>query len=86
MDYVVTHTAPRETILQMCHNPKIEIKRAAEEELALNDFLSEVATATEYSRWYFGHFHMDTATPIWREQYPVFRNIRALDSATIVQN
>ena len=81
VDYIITHTAPYETVLQMQHNPKMNVKQAAVEEMALNNYLSEIARTADYDHWYFGHFHQDVEKSLWREQYPVFWAIRELDSA-----
>ncbi len=70
----------------MQHNPKMNVKQAAVEEMALNNYLSEVAKIADYDRWYFGHFHQDVEKPLWREQYPVFWKLRELSSAEIIQN
>lgn len=86
VDYIITHTAPYETVLQMQHNPKMNVKQAAVEEMALNNYLSEIARTADYDRWYFGHFHQDVEKPLWRAQYPVFWALRELSSAEIIKN
>lgn len=84
VDYIVTHTAPYETILQMVYNPRMNVKQAAVEELPLNSYLSEIARTADYAHWYFGHFHQDAARPLWRELYPVFWELRELGSGEIL--
>ncbi len=52
VDYIITHTAPRELILKMGYHPD---KHDAE----LSGFLEWVMYETQFSDWFFGHWHVD---------------------------
>lgn len=52
VDYIVTHTAPREILLRMGKHPYPK-------EAELNGFLDWVMYEVGYTRWYFGHLHRD---------------------------
>lgn len=53
VDYVISHTAPREIIRKMGENP--DFAKDAE----LTGFLEWVMYETKYRAWYFGHWHRD---------------------------
>ncbi|MCW8811426.1 MAG: metallophosphoesterase [Ignavibacteriaceae bacterium] len=54
VDYVITHTCPIEVqdILIKKFNKNLEVTE-------LNQYLSEIASKTNYKHWYFGHNHLD---------------------------
>lgn len=52
VDYVVTHTAPRELVLKMGYYP-------VPHDMELTGFLEWVMYQTEYKDWFFGHWHID---------------------------
>ena len=52
VDFVLTHTAPRAAIQALGERPYPE-------EGALSDFLDALYTDTEFSAWFFGHWHQD---------------------------
>lgn len=54
VDYIVTHTAPREVAAAMGYG------ELSDEEVELRKYLQQVAEKTEFEAWYFGHFHEDT--------------------------
>lgn len=54
VDYILSHTGPREVVAQMGY---IEYE---EGEIALRHYLQRVADNTDFKAWYFGHFHEDT--------------------------
>lgn len=54
VDYILTHTGPREIVAQMGYG------ELSDEEVELRRFLQRVADHTEFTAWYFGHFHEDT--------------------------
>lgn len=54
VDYIVTHTAPREVAAAMGYG------ELSDEEVTLRKYLQQVADNTEFAAWYFGHFHEDT--------------------------
>ena len=53
VDYILTHTGPREIVAEMGY---VELSG---DEVELRQFLQRVADSTDYSAWYFGHFHED---------------------------
>ena len=58
VDYILTHTAPNDTVEYMSHMGR-GIKSAVVEELPLNGFLRWIEDSVEYKKWYFGHFHQN---------------------------
>ncbi len=52
VDYIISHTAPREIIRMMGFNPDFK-------EGELSGFLEWIMYRAEYKRWFFGHFHVD---------------------------
>ena len=52
MDYILTHTAPREMIRRMGCNPDPH-------EMELAGFLEYVMYQIKHRHWYCGHWHMD---------------------------
>jgi hypothetical protein len=83
VDYMLTHTAPSETVYYLSTLRKLGIKDNVTEELPLTAFLDEVQRKVTYQRWYFGHFHADVE--VWRNQTAVFNTIRRLKDGNIVR-
>ncbi len=54
VDYIISHTAPREILRRMGREPDIH-------EGELTGFLEWVMYETEYKQWFFGHWHIDKA-------------------------
>ena len=54
VDYVLSHTGPREVVAE------IGFGEMSDEEVELRRYLQWVADYTDFSAWYFGHFHEDT--------------------------
>ena len=54
VDYILSHTAPREVIAAMGYG------EMSDGETRLSQFLQRVADNTDFTAWYFGHFHEDT--------------------------
>lgn len=54
VDYIITHTAPREIIRRMGKYPDMH-------DAELTGFLEWVMYEIEFKRWFFGHWHQDTA-------------------------
>lgn len=52
VDYIVTHTAPREIIRRMGKYPD-------EHDLELTGFLEWIMYEVKFKRWFFGHWHFD---------------------------
>ena len=76
IDYIITHTAPSETV------KRLGVECAARE-LRLNRFLDYVRDQVIYQRWVFGHFH--TAKELWRNQTAIYNALRELESGAIVK-
>lgn len=54
VDYILSHTAPWEVIEAMGY------RKWSEDEIGLRRYLQRVLENTEFTAWYFGHFHVDT--------------------------
>ena len=54
VDYILTHTAPREVAAAMGYG------ELSEGEAEFRQYLQRVADNTDFTTWYFGHFHEDT--------------------------
>ena len=52
VDYIITHTAPREIIRRMGHSPDVH-------DMELTGFLEWVMYDCSFRHWYFGHWHED---------------------------
>ena len=52
MDYILTHTAPREIIHWMGKYPDAH-------DMELTGFLEWVMHEAEFKKWFFGHWHID---------------------------
>ena len=70
VDYILTHTAPEET-MSIFHpfHP---------EEARLNSFLEWVRENTEYKHWYFGHLHRNE--DLWRKQTVLWFDVRNMQT------
>lgn len=53
VDYILTHTGPREVVAAMDYGDMGD-------EAELRQYLQRVADNTDFTAWYFGHFHEDT--------------------------
>lgn len=53
VDYILSHTGPSEAVAYMGYG------EWADEEIALRKYLQRIADNTEFTAWYFGHFHED---------------------------
>lgn len=53
VDYILTHTGPREIVASMGYG------EMSSEEIELRQYLQRVADNTDFTAWYFGHFHED---------------------------
>ena len=53
VDYILSHTGPSEAVAYMGYG------EWADEEVALRKYLQRIADNTEFTAWYFGHFHED---------------------------
>lgn len=81
VDFIITHTAPSESVYYLSTNPRLRIKRDVVDELPLNAFLDEVQRKVTYGHWYFGHFHVDVS--LWREQTALLSSIRELKTGKL---
>lgn len=82
VDFILTHTAPSDTVKYMSHLGK-GIKNTVIEEQPLIGFLQWVGETTEYDKWYFGHFHIDYE--LWKNQYVLFDDIREFHSGKVIR-
>lgn len=83
VEYIITHTAPSETIYYLSTLRSLGIKNTVTEELPLTTFLDGIQRKIAYYHWYFGHLHADI--DLWREQTAVFSCVRELISGKIVR-
>lgn len=49
VDYIITHTAPTDIVLQ--------IRDINADELELNEYLLNIKNTVQFKKWFFGHFH-----------------------------
>lgn len=54
VDYILTHSGPREVVAAMGYS------ELCDDEVELRQYLQRVADNTNFTAWYFGHFHDDT--------------------------
>lgn len=78
VDYIITHTAPSETVYYLSTLRHLGIKNNVTEELPLTTFLDNVQHKVLYRHWYFGHFHVDVE--LWKNQTAIFNSVRELVS------
>jgi len=83
VDYVITHTAPSESVFYLSKLQSLGIKNDVVEELPLTTFLDSIQEKLSYKHWFFGHFHVDL--PIWRDQIAVLSAIREIETGRIVK-
>ena len=83
VDYIITHTAPDETVYYLSTIRSLKIKGFVQEEFPLTSFLNKVQMMTEYTHWYFGHLHVDRE--MWRNQTAIFNCVRELQTGKIVK-
>lgn len=83
VDYILTHTAPSETVYYLSTLRNLGIKNDVTEELQLTSFLDEIYRNTTYQHWYFGHFHIDME--LWRNQTAVLSSVRELTTGRIIR-
>ena len=50
----------RKLVLDVIRSPQVEFTVQPQRTLALGQFLQRVEDETEFTAWYFGHFHEDT--------------------------
>lgn len=83
VDYIITHTAPSETVYYLSTLRSLGIKNDVIQEQPLTSFLDEIQKKVTYKHWYFGHFHVDLE--LWRNQTAVLSSVRELESGKIVR-
>lgn len=83
VDYIITHTAPSETIYYLSTLRSLGIKNNVTEELPLTTFLDDIQRKIAYHHWYFGHLHVDVE--LWRNQTAVFSSVRELISGKMIR-
>ncbi len=69
VDIIITHTAPREIIRQMCRQPDSH-------DAELTGFLEWVMREVSFTHWFFGHWHRDAQIDerfraLWFDVVPV---------------
>lgn len=72
VDYIITHTAPEESIKRF-HTGDYH-------EMPLNSYLEFIRENTSYKHWYMGHLHRDEV--IWRNQTVLLFSVRNMKDNT----
>lgn len=80
VDYILTHTAPADTVEYMS-KLNLGILNTVTEELPLTNYLQWICENVTYDKWYFGHFHIDKV--LWRNQFAVLDAIRHIETGEI---
>lgn len=83
VDYIITHTAPSESVSYLSVIQRLGVNKNAIEEQPLTTFLDHIQQRVSYKHWFFGHFHIDEE--IWRNQTAVFNTVRELETGKIVK-
>ena len=83
VDYIITHTAPSETVYYLSTLRSLGIKNDVVQEQPLTSFLDEIQRKTTYKQWYFGHFHVDKE--LWRNQTALLNSVRELETGKVVR-
>jgi len=83
VDYIITHTAPSESVYYLSTIRSLGIRNDVAEELQLTTFLDRIRQQVEYKYWYFGHFHVDV--DLWRNQTALLSSIRKLESEKVIR-
>ena len=83
VDYIITHTAPSETVYYLSTLRSLGIKNDVVQERQLTIFLDEIQRKVTYKHWYFGHFHVDRE--LWRKQTALFSCVRELETGKVVR-
>lgn len=83
VDYILTHTAPSQSVYYLSTIRSLGIKSVNPNEMELTTFLDEIQRSVSYMHWYFGHLHVDF--DLWREQTALFNTVREMKSGWIVR-
>lgn len=83
VDYIITHTAPSETVYYLSTLRSLGIKNDVVQERQLTIFLDEIQRKVTYKHWYFGHFHVDRE--LWRNQTALLSCVRELETGKVVR-
>lgn len=75
VDYIITHTAPEDTMTMFRPNHP--------EEKRLNNFLEWVRETVVYKQWYFGHLHMDRK--LYRNQTAIHFDLRNIETNEVIE-
>lgn len=70
VDYILTHTAPMDTMARYKHYHP--------DERPLNNYLEYIREKTTYEHWYMGHLHLEEH--LWRNQTILWFNVCDMDS------
>lgn len=76
VDYIITHTAPEET-MNLFYPDHVKEK-------PLNNFLEWVCESTEYKHWYFGHLHLEKDFS-FRHQTCIWFQLRNMETNEVVE-
>lgn len=83
VDYCISHTAPIETVGRLAYNHPGVIKKRVMEEFEITNYLQHVVDTTEFSKYYFGHFHVDDQN-LWPNQYALMYDVREIETGEVI--
>lgn len=83
VDYIITHTAPSETVYYLSTLRSLGIKNDVVQEQPLTSFFDEIQRNAAYKHWFFGHFHVDME--LWRNQTALLNSVRELETGKVVR-
>lgn len=82
VDYIITHTAPSDSIYYLSRIPRYGVRIDVTEDWELVSFLDRVSSAWSPKKWYFGHYHVDAE--LWGNQIALLHAVRELESGEII--
>lgn len=82
IDFIVTHTAPSDSIYYLSRIPKYGVRNDITEDWELVAFLDRLSSEWNPKKWYFGHYHVDRE--LLGNQIALLHAIRELKTGRIV--
>ena len=82
VDYIITHTAPSDSIYYLSRIPRYGVRSDVTEDWELVSFLDRVLGEWNPKKWYFGHYHVDAE--LWGNQIAMLHAVRELESGDII--
>ena len=82
LDFIITHTAPSDSISYLSLFHKFGIQTNISEDRVLITYLDRISSTFIPRKWYFGHYHVDAE--LWKDQIALLHAVRELESGKIV--